>query len=126
MNDLVGLLAAGRRWGVTLAPARGCVLVRGARDDDSEGRGRARDGAHVDRALVLAEVVRGYLRAHGLGGTREMDVGDFADEHGPDGVRGVHPHEHRRSAETCRGHAAPKPHDSFGTPRIEGGGGRRW
>jgi hypothetical protein len=49
-------------------------------------------------AVVLAEIVRGYRRAHGLDGTRETDLGDFADEHGPAGVRGVHPHEHRRSA----------------------------
>jgi len=49
-------------------------------------------------AVVLADIVRGYRRAHGLGGTRETDLGDLAGEHGPAGVRGVHPHEHRRSA----------------------------
>jgi hypothetical protein len=49
MNDLVGLLAAGRRWGVTLAAARGCVLGHGARDDDSGDRGRACGGAHPRR-----------------------------------------------------------------------------
>jgi hypothetical protein len=49
-------------------------------------------------AVVLAEIARGYRQAHGLGLTRETDLGDFADEHGPAGVRGVHPHEHRRSA----------------------------
>ncbi len=49
-------------------------------------------------AVVLAEIVRGYRRAHGLGGTWETDLGDFAEGHGPAGVRGVHPHEHKRSA----------------------------
>ena len=49
-------------------------------------------------AVVLAEIVRRYRRAHGLGGTREKDLGGLSDEHGPAGVRGVHPHEHRRSA----------------------------
>jgi hypothetical protein len=49
-------------------------------------------------AVELAEIVRAYQRAHGLGGTRETNLGDCADEHGPAGVRGVHPHEHRRSA----------------------------
>lgn len=49
-------------------------------------------------AVVLAEIVRDYRRVRGLGGTRETDLGDLSDEHGPAGVRGVHPHEHRRSA----------------------------
>jgi len=49
-------------------------------------------------AVVLAEIVRRYRRVHGLGRTRETDLGDLSDEHGSAGVRGVHSHEHRRSA----------------------------
>jgi hypothetical protein len=52
----------------------------------------------TDAAQVVAAIVRRYRQAHGLGQTREADLGDFEDEHDPDGVRGVHPHEHRRSA----------------------------
>ena len=62
MNDPVGLLAAGRGRGVTLAAARGCVLLHGARDDGIGGRGRAcggalpgcSGGAGGDRARVSA------------------------------------------------------------------------
>ena len=49
MNEPVGLLAAGRRRGVTFAAARGCVPMHGARHDGSSDRGRACGGAQRRR-----------------------------------------------------------------------------
>ena len=49
-------------------------------------------------AAVLGEIVRTYLVAHGLGDGGVEDLGDCGRGNGTVGVRGVHPHEHRRSA----------------------------
>jgi hypothetical protein len=46
-------------------------------------------------AASLAEIIRAYRAAHRLARTGEPDLGDWSDD--PPGVRGVHPHEHRRS-----------------------------
>lgn len=49
-------------------------------------------------AEVLAEIVRAYVAAHGLGNVRDDGLGESRDEYDTVGVRGVHPDEHRRPA----------------------------
>lgn len=49
-------------------------------------------------AAVFAEIVRNYVAAHGLGDLRDDGLGESGDEYDTVGVRGVHPHEHRRPA----------------------------
>ena len=101
IDDVTAALVAARRRGVTLVGARGCGFSCMEHETTTAV---AEDERVVTltpaAAVVLAEIVRGYRRAHGLGlgRIRETDLGDLSDEHGPAGVRGVHPHEHRRSA----------------------------
>ncbi len=97
MNDPPGALVAGPAPGHVRRCSRGAYSCMEHETTRVVVEGERVVALTSAAAVVLAEIVRGYQRAHGLGGTRETDLGDFGDEHGPAGVRGVHPDQHRRS-----------------------------